>query len=144
MLKNARSIIGGLSSDLLERIWDYRGFDNLILTWRTKRQFSDCKISFSRITYFCCRFWTTLYFEIIFSARVILKIKIIIEIFVKNWNFGEKLKFWSKIEILVKNWNLCQKIEILVKNWKFGQKLKFQPKLKSCSKTEIWVRKLKL
>jgi len=47
---------------------------------------------------------------------------------VKNRNFGQKSKFWSKIGILVKNRNFGQKskfwskIEILVKNRNFGQK----------------------
>ena len=44
------------------------------------------------------------------------------EIFVKNRNFRQKLKFSSKIEIIVKNWNFRQKlrfssiIEIFIKN----------------------------
>ena len=50
------------------------------------------------------------------------------EIFVKNGNFRQKWKFWSKIEILVKNPNFGQKskfqskIKIFVKNRTFGQK----------------------
>jgi len=44
---------------------------------------------------------------------------------VKNRNFGQKSKFWSKIEILVKNRNFGQKIEIVVKNRNFGQRYKF-------------------
>ena len=56
---------------------------------------------------------------------------------VKNWNFDQKLKFWSKIGILVKhrvfgqkskfqskNRNFSQKIKILVKNRNFSQKIK--------------------
>ena len=43
------------------------------------------------------------------------------EMLIKNLNFGQKTKLWSKIEILLKNRNFaqkskfCSKIEILVK-----------------------------
>jgi len=57
-----------------------------------------------------------------------------IEILVKNRNFGQKSKFWSKIEILAKNRNfgpkskLWLKIELLFKKQKFGQTSKFRLK----------------
>jgi len=50
------------------------------------------------------------------------------EIFLKNGNFGQKSKFWSKMEILLKHRNFGQrlkyfsKMEILVKHQNFGQK----------------------
>ena len=64
----------------------------------------------------------------------------IFKILLKNWNFGETLKFYPKIEILVKNWNFGQrlkffsKMEILVKirnstqKWKFSSKFEILPK----------------
>jgi len=48
-------------------------------------------------------------------------------ILVKNGNFGQKLKFWSKMEILVKNGN-------------FGQKWKFWSKIEIWSKIAILVK----
>jgi len=51
-----------------------------------------------------------------------------LEILLKNKNFSQKSKFWSKILTLVKNLNFGKKsrywskIEILVKNKNFGQK----------------------
>ena len=65
---------------------------------------------------------------------------------VKNWNFGQKLKFWSKIKIVVKNWNCGQKlkfwskIEILVKNFNVGQNLNVGQKLKFSSKIQSLVK----
>ena len=64
--------------------------------------------------FFCWDFWDS-FFEIIRK---------------KNRNFGQKLKFRTKIEILYKNWNFvqklkfCTRIKILDKNRTFGQKLK--------------------
>mgnify|MGYP006944946097 CR=1 FL=1 len=65
----------------------------------------------------------------------------------KNWNlvinrnFGQKLKFYSKIEILVKNWNL-------VINGNFGQTLNFYSQIeilfknsKSLTFCQLFVRK---
>jgi len=54
---------------------------------------------------------------------------------VKNWNFGQKFKRWSKIQILVKNSNFGQKfkfwskIQILVKKSNFGEKSKYWSKI---------------
>ena len=48
------------------------------------------------------------------------------EILVKNENFSQKQKFWSKIEILAKNGNCRKKIQVLVKNGNLGQKYKFE------------------
>ena len=45
----------------------------------------------------------------------------LVESLVKNLNFGQKSKFWSKIEILVKNRN-------------FGQKSKFRSKIENLFK----------
>ena len=42
-----------------------------------------------------------------------------IEMFAKNWNLRQKLKFSSKIEIFVKNLGFDKKIEFLVKNLSF-------------------------
>ena len=53
-----------------------------------------------------------------------------IQILVKNPNFSQKSKFWSKIEILVKNRNVSKKS-------KFGKKSKFQSKIEILSKIEI-------
>ena len=53
----------------------------------------------------------------------------------KNWNFGQKSKFWTKSKILVKNRNFGQqfkfwsKSKILVKNPYFCQKPKFWSKI---------------
>jgi len=66
-----------------------------------------------------------------------------IEILVKNRNFGQKSKFWSKVEILAKSRNFVaadlgfsferskfrSKIQIVVKNLNFGQKSKFWSKI---------------
>ena len=64
-----------------------------------------------------------------------LMIIIIIIKNMKNQNFVQKLKFWSKIEILVNPRNFGQKskfwskIQILFKNLHFGQKSKFCSKI---------------
>jgi len=76
---------------------------------------------------------------------------------VKNRNFGQKLKFWSKIEICVKKDILVKKNEILVKKNKFwskiqisakhlnfGQKRNFGQKSKFSSNIEIWAKNKKI
>ena len=83
-------------------------------------------------------FWLLLFYFLNTPASTLL-----IENMVKNpneyWNFGQKLKFWSKIEILVNSCNFGQKLklwsktEILVNNRNFGQKLKFWPKKRKFS-----------
>ena len=84
----------------------------------------------------------------------------------KNRNFGQKSKFWSKIEILVKNLNFGQKlvenrnlvqnrnfirkskfyskIEILFENRNFGEKSKFGSKFEIVSKIKLPCQKSKI
>jgi len=63
------------------------------------------------------------------------------EIFVKNWNVGQKLKCWSKIEIFIKYWNLDQKSNFLMKKWNFVEKLIFWSYMNPKNpKTHIWLR----
>jgi len=65
------------------------------------------------------------------------------EILVKNRNFGQKSKCWSKIKILGKNRNFgqesksCSKMETLLKNPNFGQKWKLWSKIQILSKPRI-------
>ena len=73
----------------------------------------------------------------------------------KNLNFGQKSKFWSKIEILVKNRNFDQKskfwlkvdfwlkIEILIRNRNFTQKSKFWSKIEILFKNRNFGQKSK-
>jgi len=62
---------------------------------------------------------------------------------VKNRNFGQKSKYWSKIEILVKNRHFCKKIGILVKQWNFGQKSIVWSKIQILVKNPNFGRKSK-
>ena len=75
----------------------------------------------------------------------------------KNRNFAQKTKFWSKIEILLKQQNFgqkskfCAKIETLVKNRIFGQQSKFWSKIESLlkkrnfsQKSKLWSTKIKI
>jgi len=81
------------------------------------------------VSHFVPFFWVGTLF-IIFSRGQILKfikwrraaklvqIEILVnknEGLVKNINFGQTFKFWSKIKILVKNLNIGQKLKVLVK-----------------------------
>ena len=75
-----------------------------------------------KIDYFCC--WK-LVKDLNFDQKSKFWSKI--ENLIKNPNFDQKLKFWWKIENLVKNPNFDQKskVKILVNNWNFCQKPKF-------------------
>jgi len=51
------------------------------------------------------------------------------EILVKNLNFVQKSKFWSKIQMLVRNPNFGQQSKFWSKNTNVDQKSKFWSKL---------------
>ena len=44
-----------------------------------------------------------------------------ISMMLKNLNFGQQYKFWSRIEILIKKYKFCSIIDILIKNRNFGR-----------------------
>jgi len=75
-------------------------------------------------------FFLNYHFGVIEHFSIFLIFCFIFNSLVKNRNFGQKSKFWSKIDILVKSRNFGQKstfwskVEILVKNRNFGQKSK--------------------
>jgi len=58
-------------------------------------------------------------YELIFDQ------KLEFELLLRNRNFSQTSKIWSKIENLVKNGKFSQKIRILIKNRKFCQKSEF-------------------
>ena len=70
-------------------------------------------------------FWYYIFLIIYFCEKSIL----MAEISIKNRNFGQRSKFWSKIQISVPNPKVWSKIEFLVNNSNFNPK----------SQTEIWI-----
>jgi len=86
------------------------------------------------------KFWNTNFWS---------KINILEYIFwVKNQNFGQKLRSSSKIKIFVKKQNFCQKskflskIKIFVKNQNFGQQTKLVVENENFNQIKILAQKL--